>query len=200
MRPLTIEGAWVRTPPVHRDHRGGFHEWFRDDEFRALTGRPARLVQADCSVSKRGAVRGIHFADVPPGRATFVTCVAGRVLDVVVDLRLGSTTFGQWEAVPLGADGGTAVYLSEGLGHAFQALTADATVVSLRSARYRPDVEHAVNPLDPALGIKWPYNGCPLVSERDAAAPTLARAEELGILPLYGDCLRSRSAAAGATA
>ncbi|MGI5467018.1 dTDP-4-dehydrorhamnose 3,5-epimerase family protein [Streptomyces sp. CA-132043] len=200
MRPLSIEGAWVRTPTVHRDGRGSFHEWFRDDEFRAACGHPAVLAQANCSVSGRGSLRGIHFADVPPGQAKFITCLRGAVLDVVVDLRVGSPGFGTWEAVRLEADKGEAVCLSEGLGHAFLALTDDATVVYLCSTPYRPRNEHTVHPLDPRLAIDWPADITPQLSDRDAAAPTLGEAEERGILPSYAECTRYRAARAAEAA
>ncbi len=91
---LDIEGAWVVTPQIHGDDRGAFLEWFRSDRFREATGHDLKLTQANCSVSARGTVRGIHFADVPPGQAKYVQCFAGRILDVVVDIRVGSPTFG----------------------------------------------------------------------------------------------------------
>ncbi|SCK39900.1 dTDP-4-dehydrorhamnose 3,5-epimerase [Streptomyces sp. WMMB 714] len=194
MRPLGIEGAWLHTPPVHRDDRGAFHEWFRAEEFAEATGAPLTLGQGNCSVSRRGSLRGIHFADVPPGQAKYVTCPAGAVLDVVVDVRRGSPTFGQWEAVRLDSSA-KALYLSEGLGHAFLALTDDATVVYLCSTGYAPHREHGVHPLDPALGIAWPSEVTPLLSPKDAAAPTLAEAEDLGLLPSYEECVRFRTEA-----
>lgn len=185
MRALSIEGAWLRTPTVHLDERGSFHEWFRDDEFRAAAGHPVGLAQANCSVSRRGVLRGIHYAETPPGQAKYVTCVAGSVLDVVVDLRVGSPTFGLWETVLLDAAEGSAVYLAEGLGHGFMALSDQATVVYLCSTPYTPRREHCVHPLDPKLGIAWPQGIEPLLSAKDAAAPSLARAEALGLLPTY---------------
>lgn len=197
MHALTIEGAWLRTPPVHRDDRGAFHEWFRADEFTAATGQRPALAQANCSVSRRGALRGIHYSEVPPGQAKYVTCVGGAVLDVVVDIRVGSPTFGRWEAVELGAGTGRAVYLSEGLGHAFLALTDDATVVYLCSTGYAPGREHGIHPLDPALGIAWPDGLTPVLSAKDEAAPTLEQARTAGALPRYEDCLRLRAQAAG---
>ncbi|RII14260.1 dTDP-4-dehydro-6-deoxyglucose 3-epimerase [Streptomyces sp. YIM 130001] len=198
MRPLSIEGAWVRTPPVHRDERGSFHEWFRDDAFREAVGHPVQLAQANCSVSRRGALRGIHFADVPPGQAKYVTCVAGSVLDVVVDLRTGSPTYGRSATVLLEAREGSAVYLSEGIGHAFLALSDEATVVYLCSTGYAPGREHGVHPLDPELGIDWPADITPVLSPRDAAAPTLAEASAAGLLPTYADCLQHRRETAAA--
>ncbi|MFI7211918.1 dTDP-4-dehydrorhamnose 3,5-epimerase family protein [Micromonospora maritima] len=187
VRPLGIEGAWEVTPRQHGDARGLFLEWYRFDHLADAVGHPLRLAQGNLSVSARGVVRGIHFADVPPGQAKYVTCVRGAVLDVVVDVRVGSPTFGRWEAVRLDDVDRRAVYLGEGLGHGFCALTDDATLSYLCSATYRPAAEHTVHPLDPDLAIDWPA-GTPLLSDRDAAAPSLAEARDAGLLPDYGAC------------
>lgn len=189
MRQLGIAGSWLHEPKILTDARGSFHEWFRADELAAATGRRLRLEQANCSVSVRGTLRGVHFADIPPGQAKYVTCVRGAVWDVVVDIRLGSPTFGRWEGVRLDDREHASLFLSEGLGHAFLALTDDATVVYLCSEGYAPMREHGVHPLDPALGIDWPGGVEPLLSPKDAQAPTLAEAASLGLLPAYQDCL-----------
>ncbi|MFC7911046.1 dTDP-4-dehydrorhamnose 3,5-epimerase [Streptomyces sp. JHA19] len=188
MRPLGIDGAWVLEPQLFEDDRGTFHEWYRGGEFREATGHDLTLAQANCSVSRRGVLRGLHYADVPPGQAKYVTCVRGAVLDVVADIRVGSPTFGQWEAVRLDDDGRRAVFLAEGLGHAFMALTDDATVVYLCSTGYDPRREHTVDALDPALGITWPDGLTPVLSPKDARAPSLAEAQEAGLLPSYEAC------------
>jgi dTDP-4-dehydrorhamnose 3,5-epimerase len=189
MDPIGIDGAWTFTPQIHGDTRGSFLEWFRGAEFAAATGHPLGLEQANCSVSRRGTLRGIHFADVPPGQAKYVTCVRGSALDVVVDVRTGSPTFGRSVAVELDDRRRRAVYLAEGLGHAFLALSDDTVVMYLASQPYAPAHEHGIDPLDPALGIAWPAGIEPLLSAKDAAAPSLAEAERAGILPSYADCL-----------
>ncbi|TXS55127.1 dTDP-4-dehydrorhamnose 3,5-epimerase family protein [Streptomyces sp. t39] len=188
MRELSIAGAWVHEPRVFPDSRGSFHEWFKAPDFAATTGHRLRLEQANCSVSSRGTLRGVHFADVPPSQAKYVTCVRGAVLDVVVDIRVGSPTFRRWESVRLDDLDHRAVYLSEGLGHAFMALTDDATVVYLCSEGYAPEREHGLHPLDPGLGIAWPEGIAPVLSEKDAAAPGIAEAERRGLLPRYEEC------------
>lgn len=190
MRQLGIEGAWVYAPQVHRDDRGSFAEAFRGAEFEADLGYRFEVAQVNCSVSRRGVIRGIHFSDVPPGQAKFVTCASGEVLDVVVDLRAGSPAFGKWEAVRLDSAERNAVFLSEGLGHAFMALTDDATVVYLCSTPYAPGREHGVNPLDPSIGIAWPLEGVgdPVLSGKDEAAPGLDQALRDGLLPRHEDC------------
>ena len=186
-RQLAVAGAFEITPTRHGDPRGLFMEWYRVDHLAAELGHPFSLAQANMSVSARGVVRGIHFADVPPGQAKYVTCVRGAVLDVVVDLRVGSPTFGQWEGVRLDDADRRAVYLSEGLGHGFCALSDEATLTYLCSTTYSPEREHGVHPLDAELGIDWPV-ATPLLSDRDAAAPTLAEAAERGLLPDYAVC------------
>ncbi len=187
VRPLAIEGAFEITPVQHRDPRGVFLEWYRFDALAAAVGHPLDLAQANLSTSARDVVRGVHFADVPPGQAKYVTCVSGAVLDVTVDIRVGSPTFGAWEAVLLDDEERRAVYLAEGLGHAFCVLTEGATVAYLCSSTYRPGHEHGIDPLDPELGIVWP-TGTPLLSSKDAAAPTLAGAHAAGLLPRYDAC------------
>jgi dTDP-4-dehydrorhamnose 3,5-epimerase len=188
VRSLGIEGAWALEPKVFPDDRGSFHEWYRGTEFREATGYDLSLAQANCSVSRRGVLRGVHFSDVPPGQAKYVTCVRGAVLDVVADLRVGSPTFCHWEALRLDDATRHALFLAEGLGHAFMALTDDATVVYLCSTGYAPDREHGVHPLDPELAITWPENIPPLLSPKDARSPSLAEARKTGVLPSYEAC------------
>jgi dTDP-4-dehydrorhamnose 3,5-epimerase len=187
IRPLTIDGAWEITPVQHGDPRGLFLEWYRYDLLEAEIGHPLRLAQANISVSTRGVVRAVHFADVPPGQAKYVTCAQGAVLDVVIDVRVGSPTFGQWEGVRLDDTDRRAVYLAEGLGHGFCALSDEATLVYICSQTYAPAREHTVHAFDPELAIEWPAEA-PVLSARDAAAPTLAQARAEGLLPSYATC------------
>ncbi|WP_305093439.1 dTDP-4-dehydrorhamnose 3,5-epimerase family protein [Prescottella sp. R16] len=190
-RELTVPGAWEITPHQFGDHRGVFLEWFKEPGFSAAIGRHLDLQQANCSVSAAGVLRGIHFADVPPGQAKYITCVTGAVLDVVVDLRVGSPTFGQWDSVLLDDTDRRAVFVSEGLGHAFLSLEDGSTVVYLCSTGYAPEREHEVSPLDPGISIDWPVvgrDGTALqwtLSDKDLAAPTLQQARDAGLLPRY---------------
>jgi dTDP-4-dehydrorhamnose 3,5-epimerase len=188
IRQLEIPGAFEVTPALHGDDRGMFTEWFRTEVLEEHAGHPLRLAQANLSVSQRGTLRGVHFADVPPSQAKYVTCVLGAVLDVVVDLRVGSPVFGTWEAVRLDDTRRSAVYLPEGLGHAFFALTEGATVTYLCSEVYSPTREHGINPLDPDLAIAWPDDVPPLLSPKDVAAPGLHEARDAGLLPSWDDC------------
>ena len=189
IRALSIAGAWEFAPRVHEDDRGVFLESYRADVLEDAIGHRLHVAQVNQSVSRRGTVRGIHFADVPPGQAKYVTCPRGTILDVVVDIRVGSPTFGRWESVRLDETDRRAVYVAEGLGHAFMALTDEATVNYLCSEPYAPGREHGVNPLDPAIGIDWPTDIAPRVSAKDADAPTLEEAGRDGLLPSYAECL-----------
>jgi dTDP-4-dehydrorhamnose 3,5-epimerase len=185
-RELAVPGAWEITPALHTDSRGAFYQWFTDSEFESFAGHRFDLRQANCSVSAAGVLRGVHFAQVPPSQAKYVTCLHGSVFDVIVDIRVGSPTFGKWDAVVLDDHHRRSVYLSEGLGHAFLALQDDSTVMYLCSAGYAPDREHTINALDPALDINWPAaDGEPILSDRDRQAPTLAQVQAAGLLPTW---------------
>lgn len=187
-RELTVPGAWEITPTVHADPRGSFFEWFTDREFTGFAAHRLDVRQANCSVSRAGVLRGLHFAAVPPGQAKYVTCVRGAVFDVAVDIRVGSPTFGRWDAVLLGERDRRSIYLAAGLGHAFLALQDDSTVIYLCSTGYDPAREHTVSPTDPALDIDWPFDGELVLSDRDADAPTLDQAREAGLLPTWNAC------------
>lgn len=183
-RELAIAGAWEITPTVHGDSRGGFYEWFTATGFAEMTGHRFDLLQANCSFSARGVLRGLHFAEVPPSQAKYVTCLRGAVFDVAVDIRVGSPTFGRWDAVLLDDVDRRSIYLSEGLAHGFVALQDDSTVMYLCSEPYAPAREHTIAPMDPDIGIDWPLPAAELLlSERDAAAPSLAEARRAGLLP-----------------
>lgn len=185
VRELAVPGAWELTPKLHADSRGVFFESFTDSSFSAAAGHRFDLHQANCSVSAAGVLRGLHFAQVPPSQAKYVTCLHGSVFDVVVDIRVGSPTFGQWDAVLLDDRDRRSVYISEGLGHAFLALQDDSTVMYLCSAGYNPGREHTINPLDPAISIEWPAVDKRVLSDRDGQAPTLEQVQAQGLLPTW---------------
>ena len=184
----TIEGAWIFTPILRPDDRGVFLESFKESVFTESVGHPFTLKQMNVSISKRGTVRGIHFADVPPGQAKYVQCFAGRILDIVVDIRVGSPTFRQWDAVELDDKTRRGLYIAEGLGHAFCALTESVTLGYLCSEPYAPDREHGIHPLDSQLQLPWPDRSAAVLSPKDSAAPTLSEALEQGLLPDYSEC------------
>lgn len=187
MEELPIKGAYLYTPRLFHDDRGTFMESFRAAELAEATGHGLRLSQANTSISARGVIRGIHYADVPPSQAKYVTCLSGRILDVVVDLRVGSPTFGRHEKVVLDSERFQSLYISEGLGHGFAALTDNATVFYLCSEPYAPARERGINPLDPELGIDWRVAD-PVLSEKDVQAPSMKQALDEGLLPDFETC------------
>lgn len=186
--PLGIEGGFLIEPTVHGDARGSFTETFKASDFAAAIGRPLVVAQVNVSRSVRGTLRGVHYADLPPSQAKYVMCSEGEILDVVVDIRVGSPTFGTHVAVPLDATSRAGVFLSEGLGHAFLALSETAVVTYLVTAEFAPTREHGITPVDDTLAIDWPSGITPLMSAKDAAAPSLAEARDQGLLPDYAAC------------
>jgi dTDP-4-dehydrorhamnose 3,5-epimerase len=185
IRELAVPDSYAVDLVPHGDTRGSFTEWYRADVLSQAVGHPLTLAQANHSVSARGALRGIHFALVPPGQAKYVYCPAGRVLDVVIDVRVGSPTFGVHDSVVLDSDQPRAVYLAEGLGHAFVSLVDRSSLTYLVSTGYDPGREFGIHPLDPALDLPWPADVEFELSARDQQAPSLAEAREQGLLPTY---------------
>ena len=189
IRALKIADAFEITPRQFPDDRGVFLESFRGDLLAEAIGHRPEIVQTNVSVSSRGTVRGIHFADVPPSQAKYITALTGSLVDYIVDIRVGSPTFGQWDSVLLDTVDRRAVYLPEGMGHAFAALEDDTTAMYLVTAPYAPSREHGIHPLDPAVGLTLPDGmESPLLSPKDQAAPSLAEAREQGLLPTYAAC------------
>lgn len=188
IRELSIPDSYEITPKQFGDDRGVFLEWYRFDKLEEKIGHSLDLAQANTSVSKRGSVRGIHFADVPPSQAKYVTAVHGAVLDYIIDIRLGSPTYGQWDSVLLDDSDRKAVYIAEGLGHCFVALTDNATVSYLVNSTFNPDREHGINPLDEEIGLVFPTEaGELLLSPKDTDAPGLSAAAAAGLLPSWDD-------------
>ena len=184
LTPLGIEGAWVATSPVWSDDRGFFREWFKSADILAATGVDFGVQQANISSSARGVVRGIHYSLAAAGQAKWVTCVTGAIRDVIVDIRPGSATYGQYEVVDLSGNTGNAVLIGAGLGHGFVSLEDGSTVAYLVSSPFSPAEEFEINPLDPAIGIDWSLSeGELLLSPKDKAAPTFAEREAEGKLP-----------------
>ncbi|OCA93477.1 dTDP-4-dehydrorhamnose 3,5-epimerase family protein [Actinobaculum suis] len=193
IQELKIEGAWEITTKHFPDERGIFLEAYKSSLFAEKVGHKLDLRQANISVSKAGTVRGIHFAEIPPSQAKYVVCPRGAVLDFVVDIRVGSPTFGQWDSVLLDDESRKAIYISEGLGHCFVALEDNSTVLYMCSAEYAPGREHGINPRCQEIGLEYPETGRNgeklelLLSEKDTAAPGLSEAQAQGLLPSYAD-------------
>lgn len=186
IRELSIPDTYEITPRQHPDDRGVFLEFYRFDRLEEAIGHPLTLAQGNTSVSKRGTVRGIHFADIPPSQAKYVMTTSGAVLDFVIDIRVGSPTFGEWDSVLLDDVDRRAIYVAEGIGHCFVALTENATVSYLVSATFNSEREHGITPLDEQIGLDF---GIPvsklLLSPKDLAAPTLEKASSSGLLPTW---------------
>ena len=184
LTPLGIDGAWLAESPVWSDGRGFFREWFKSEDVKAATGREFGIEQANISLSSAGTLRGIHYSIAPQGQAKWITCVSGSIQDVIVDIRPDSKTFGQWIEVELKGDSGKAVFISEGLGHAFLAIEENTVVAYLVSTPYSPTDEFEINPVDEKIGINWGMDLKLLkISEKDKIAPTLAERFSEGRLP-----------------
>ncbi len=186
LQALSISGAYVVTHKVFTDERGLFREWFKAEEL-VLIDESFSVQQANYSQSKQSVIRGIHYSLAPGGQAKLVTCASGRVVDVLVDLRIGSPTFLEVEYVELSEESGKVVFIPTGVGHGFFVESESAAVVYLTSSKYSPDYEKAICPSDPELAIKWPIRlGEPgIISRSDTEAPSLAQAKESGILPTF---------------
>lgn len=188
-RPLKVEGSLEFTPTVFDDDRGLFVSPFQEPAFVAATGRRLFAVaQTNHTRSRRGVVRGVHYTATPPGSAKYVYCARGEALDIVVDLRVGSPTFGHWDAVLLDQRHFRAMYFPVGVGHAVVALADDTVMSYLMSTSYRGEDERTLSVLDSELGLPIPDDIDPVLSERDRAALTLAEARAGGVLPEYERC------------
>ena len=188
VRPLGVDGALVVTPPQFADDRGLFTAPFQSGPLAEAIGHPLTVLQTNVSVSRKGVLRGIHYADVPPSQAKYVTAVAGSFLDFVVDVRVGSPTFGQWDSVVLDTRDRRAVYVPEGLGHVLFALEDDSTALFHCSTPFVAGRERALDPRDPEVGLELPAGIEPVISPRDSDAPSLAEARAAGLLPSYAAC------------
>ncbi|MBK3542062.1 dTDP-4-dehydrorhamnose 3,5-epimerase family protein [Streptomyces rubiginosohelvolus] len=189
-KELGVVGAHVFTPQVFADSRGAFVSPFQEEAFVRQTGhRLFPVEQISHSRSRRGVVRGVHFTRTPPGMAKYVYCPRGRALDIIVDLRRGSPTFGRHTTVVLDPVDFRAVYFPVGLGHAFVALEDDTVMAYTLSLAYAPENELALSVYDPDLALSLPEDIEPVVSERDRVAQSLEQALESGVLPDYEQCL-----------
>ena len=174
--PTRLDGLVLLAPAVHGDDRGFFIETYRDELWREH-GVAAEFVQDNQSRSRRGTLRGIHF-QTHPGQGKLVRCARGRVFDVVVDLRRGSPTFGEWEGVELDDAGGQQLWIPVGFGHGFCVLSDVADFVYKCTAYYDAATEAGIRFDDPDVGVEWPSGIELIYSERDRTAPRLADVAE----------------------
>jgi dTDP-4-dehydrorhamnose 3,5-epimerase len=185
LTPLGIEAVWLAESTVWSDDRGFFREWFKSEDIKNETGRDFGIEQANISLSSRGTLRGIHYSIAPRGQAKWITCVAGSIKDVIVDIRPNSKSFGQWIEIELTGDSGKSVLISEGLGHGFLALEDKTAVAYLSSTPFSPTHEYEINPLDKEIGINWGMEISELkISDKDKNAPGLLQRLQENELPI----------------
>lgn len=178
-----IPGLYLFKPWLHFDERGSFHEAFNFDVTQKETGIDFKTMQHNVSVSNKGALRGIHFKEDPPGQRKIVRVEHGAIYDVVVDLRRSSPTFGKWLGFELNSSNHQSLLIGNGLGHGFLALESSTVVSYLCDTHYDPDSEHTISPLSFAIGWeaiaeRWAI-GEIRISERDRLAPLFSKESPL---------------------
>lgn len=165
-----LDGLLEIIPDVHHDERGWFFEFYKESEFQSH-GITTRFVQENHSFTRKGIVRGLHFQSPPHAQAKLVSVASGKVLDVVVDLRRDSKTFGQTYACVLEGVRHNMLFVPEGFAHGFSSLE-DSIFVYKCSDLYHPELEGGIAWNDPSLKIDWQINN-PLVSAKDKSLPTM---------------------------
>jgi dTDP-4-dehydrorhamnose 3,5-epimerase len=186
-QPLKISGSWKIEFQKFDDNRGFFYESFKEEDFKKLIGRNLNIKQTNTSSSSKGSVRGIHYALVPPSQAKLVQCQRGSIKDYVIDIRVGSPTFGQFEEIELNENSATAVFIEEGLAHAFVALENQTVVTYFVTEKYNPEREKGINPFDKTLNVKWPDLEL-ILSDKDKQAISLEESKAQGLLPSFDEC------------
>lgn len=186
-QPLKISGSWKIEFQKFDDNRGFFYESFKEEDFKKLIGRNLNIKQTNTSSSSKGSVRGIHYALVPPSQAKLVQCQRGSIKDYVIDIRVSSPTFGQFEEIELNENSASAVFIEEGLAHAFVALENQTVVTYFVTEKYNPEREKGINPFDKTLNVKWPDLEL-VLSEKDKQAISLDEAKNQGLLPSFDEC------------
>lgn len=175
--PLALPDVLLVEPRVFADDRGWFTESFNARTFRELTGLDVGFVQDNHSRSSRGVLRGLHYQLPPHPQGKLVRAVAGTVLDVAVDIRRSSPTFGQWVAEELSAGNMKQLYVPPGFAHGFVALEDGTELLYKTTDYYDKASERSIRWDDPDIAIAWPPGLVPLLAPKDAAAPSLADAD-----------------------
>jgi dTDP-4-dehydrorhamnose 3,5-epimerase len=185
--PLKISGSWIIEFQKFEDNRGYFYESFKEEDFQKQIGRHLSIKQTNTSSSSKGSVRGIHYALVPPSQAKLIQCQRGSIIDYVIDIRVGSPTFGEFEKIELSENSPTAIFIEEGLAHAFVALENNTIVTYYVSEKFNSEREKGINPFDKTLNVKWPDLDL-ILSEKDKSAISLDEAKNQGLLPSFDEC------------
>jgi len=175
--PTALQEVVVFEPVVHEDARGWFFESFRKDVFDSATAGPWTFVQDNHSRSSAGVVRGLHYQLPPHPQGKLVRVVVGSILDVAVDIRRSSPTFGRWVAVPLSATDKRQLWIPPGFAHGFVAYADGTEIVYKTTDYYAPDCERSLQWNDPELGVEWPHELLLTASTKDSLAPPLSGAE-----------------------
>jgi dTDP-4-dehydrorhamnose 3,5-epimerase len=174
---LAIPGVFVLEPKVFGDERGFFYESFNANVFEQLTGRSTDFVQDNHSRSSRGVLRGLHFQLAPRAQAKLVRVVQGEILDVAVDVRPESKTFGQWVSQTLSAENKKQLWIPEGFAHGFLTMSETAEVLYKANGLYAPEFERCVLWNDASIGIDWPMTSGLVISEKDRAGQALSECQ-----------------------
>jgi dTDP-4-dehydrorhamnose 3,5-epimerase len=179
---LKINGAWQTYSPIIKDTRGVFKELFSYSKNIKQTGLEFKVAQSIFTKSNNGVIRGIHYSLNPVQQWKWISCVNGSIMDIIVDIRFDSPTFGQFEQVELSDTNGMGILIQANLGHAFQSLCDNSMVVYNLSSAYEPEFEKNINPLDKHIKINWPLSK-QIMSEKDSMAPNLQDQLKAGALP-----------------
>lgn len=171
-KPGPITGSWLLTPKVHADARGQFVESFQKGVFAEQTGLSIDFIQDNEVVSHQGVIRGLHLQNDPHGQAKLIRVVLGKIYDVAVDLRTGSSTYGEWFGVELSAENQTQLFLPKGFAHGYSVMSERAIVQYKVDAPYNPQAESGIRYNDPLLGINWQVDN-PILSDKDLKLPFL---------------------------
>jgi len=169
----------------NNDKRGFFLEFFKASKLHQTLDNFFQINQFNLSVSKKNTFRGIHFSNSINPQHKFVTCIQGEIIDFIIDLRLGSPTFGVFQKFKLNSRVAKAIYIPSGCGHGFLVNKDDSVVIYAQSSEYSPNYEHSLNYLDDSLGIKSEMISTPIISEKDLKAPSLSELIHLKLLPNY---------------
>lgn len=164
-------------PKVFGDDRGFFFESFNEREFAEAVGTPVRFVQDNHSRSSRGVLRGLHYQLPPHAQGKLVRVVCGEVFDVAVDIRKGSPTFGRWVGEILSAENKRQLWVPTGFAHAFLTLSETADFLYKTTSFYASDAERCIKWDDPEIGISWPFQGSPLLSQKDTNGVKFSEAQ-----------------------
>lgn len=175
--PLAIPDLLLIEPKVFGDDRGFFFESFSQQKFNEAVGREVTFVQDNHSKSSKGVLRGLHYQLPPHAQGKLVRVTQGEVLDVAVDVRKASPTFGQWAGHVLSAENKLQLWIPEGFAHGFLTLSDTAEFLYKTTDYYAPESERSIRWNDSELGIEWGGNSAPLLSEKDRNAPLFAAAD-----------------------